>query len=65
MNDILVRVLVLASMVQLGLFVDESFTCKSDLSNKQVKSAFQNVLRIRWKPISVFPNEAARFSPRR
>lgn len=55
MSDILVRVIVVAALLQLGL----------DFSSigSGLPLATSKVLKIDWKPISLFPKEARRFLP--
>lgn len=53
MYQLLVRLMLLASLAQLGI---------SSLTNlKNIERKSRDVLKIDWKPISVFPEEAKRF----
>lgn len=55
MYTILVRLMLVAAFLELGLSV-------TDLRNPtKLESASRKVLRVQWRPISVFPEEAKRF----
>lgn len=61
MENLLLRLYLIAALMQLGISLKDI----SSLSNKnhlnKIDSASHKILKIDWKPISVFPNEARRF----
>lgn len=60
MYDILVKLIVGAALVQLGLVLTDRKPDQTPLQN--IQQASRRVLQIDWRPISVFPEEAARFN---
>ena len=46
---------------QTGLSINEVLECKNKSCLKQVDSKIEKVLKVDWKPISIFPEEAQRF----
>ena len=61
MYGILIKLIVLASLLELGISVSKIGDCSSRACLSEIQRASQKVLRIDWKPISVFPKEAKRF----
>lgn len=61
MYDILVKVMVLAALLELGLAVTDLETCRSRDCLLKLERKSREVLKIEWRPISVFPEEARRF----
>ncbi|MFN8944174.1 MAG: hypothetical protein ACK5WZ_06080, partial [Pseudobdellovibrionaceae bacterium] len=59
--NVLIKLIIAASLLELGLTVSEIGECSSRACWKQLQQASDKVLRIEWKPISVFPEEAERF----
>lgn len=59
MSAVLVRLLVLGTLAQLGISVVDSL---DPVSWSQLQRASHKVISIDWKPISVFPEEAKRFT---
>lgn len=61
MYEILVKLIVGASLLQLGLDVSRLEKCGSRKCLGHIERANQQVLKIEWKPISLFPQEATKF----
>jgi hypothetical protein len=61
MNSLLIRLMLIASLTQLGISLSTFRDCKSRSCFSRIEKASREVLRVDWKPISVFPEEARRF----
>lgn len=61
MYDVLVKVIVAAALLQLGISLSKQDDCRSRQCLAKIQAASLEVLKIDWKPISVFPEEAKRF----
>lgn len=61
MYNVLIKLIVVASLLELGIDLSRSGECSSHACWCQLQRASQKVLRIEWRPISIFPKEAARF----
>ena len=61
MYGILIKLMVLASLLELGISVSKIGDCSSRGCLREIQRASNKVLRIDWQPISVFPKEARRF----
>ncbi|RYZ88923.1 MAG: hypothetical protein EOP06_10115 [Proteobacteria bacterium] len=61
MFEMLVKLIVGASLLQLGINLTKDGKCDSRECLAHVERASREVVHIHWKPISVFPKEAARF----
>lgn len=61
MYSLLVRLMILAAFIELGFSLKDFNKCTSKQCLKQIERAAYNVLRIDWKPISVWPEEAKKF----
>ena len=61
MYHVLIKLIVGASILQLGLNLTDSTECSSRECIARIERASRKVLKVDWKPISVFPNEARRF----
>lgn len=61
MYEILIKLIVGVSLIQLGINAADINKCPSRQCLAQIQSASHKVLKIDWKPISVFPEEARRF----
>lgn len=60
MYQILIKLIVGASILQLGLNLTDSSECSSRECVARIERASRKVLEIDWKPISIFPEEAFR-----
>lgn len=61
MYELLVRIVVGVSLLQLGLDISRTAECPSRGCLARVERASRQVLKIDWQPISVFPAEAKKF----
>ncbi len=61
MDNIIIRILLTAAFLQLGLSAKD-FDLSSVSSLKNLRRASLQVLKIDWKPISVWPEDAVKFS---
>lgn len=64
MYGILIKLIILASLLELGISASKIGDCSSRGCLREIQRASQKVLRIDWQPISVFPKEAKRFGQR-
>ncbi len=61
MYQLLIKLIVGASILQLGLNLTDSSECSSRECVARIERASRKVLQIDWKRISIFPEEAKRF----
>ena len=61
MYDILIKVIVAAALLELGLTFNHSGDCRSSARLDQIQRASKKVLHVDWTPISIFPEEGKRF----
>lgn len=61
MYDLLVRLMFISALLQLGITLNDVRECRSRACLVRMDKAVKEVLRIDWKPISVFPEETKRF----
>lgn len=61
MYDLLVRLIFVSALLQLGISLKDVRECRSRACLVRMDRAVKEVLRIDWKPISMFPEEAKRF----
>ncbi|MGE0633397.1 MAG: hypothetical protein AB7O96_13380 [Pseudobdellovibrionaceae bacterium] len=61
MYNVLIKLIVMASLLELGISFSKIGDCSSLSCWSELQQASQKVLRIEWRPISVFPKEAAPF----
>jgi hypothetical protein len=61
MLSLLIRLMVLAALTQLGITLTSFGNCRSRLCLTRIEKGSRELLRLDWKPISVFPKEAKRF----
>ena len=57
MYGLLVRLMALAALVELGMNVSEFEHCHSRQCLQEVEKRSRDVLKVDWRPISVFPHE--------
>lgn len=62
METLLVRLMFLTALFQLGYAVSDLDNCHTRQCVQKIEKASRDVLKITWKPISIFPEEAKRFS---
>jgi hypothetical protein len=61
MYEILTKIIIAAALIELGSSFKSVGDCSSRACLDKLQRASKQVLRIDWKPISVFPEEAKRF----
>lgn len=61
MYQLLVRLMIMAALVELGISMSDFENCHSRQCIKMFQAKAIDVLKIDWKPISVWPEEAKRF----
>ncbi len=61
MYNLLLKFMLAATLWQLGLKLTDFNNCRDRQCIQELDQSRAKVLKINWKPISVFPNEAKRF----
>jgi hypothetical protein len=61
MYNLLVKLIILSALVQLGVTVADIEICNSKKCRAKIDAATRDILKIEWRPISVFPEEGRRF----
>ncbi len=61
MYNLLIKLFIAAALLELGMSVSSFDDCPSRACLARIDRASRKVLKIDWKPISVFPREAKRF----
>lgn len=61
MEKLLITLMLLAALSQLGIRASDFKNCHSRGCLQMLERRSHDVLKIDWKPISVFPEEAKRF----
>jgi len=61
MYYIFIRFMLARALLQFGISYTEATFCQSRKCAWQLEEKSRDVLKIDWKPISVFPEEAGRF----
>jgi hypothetical protein len=61
MYNLLIKLMVLAALLELGISLADWKGCNSRGCLLKLERRSREVLKINWKPISVFPEEAKRF----
>jgi len=61
MYNLIIKLMVIAALMKLGISIEEFAFCHSKRCTSRIEKASRDVLKIDWKPISVFPEEAQRF----
>lgn len=61
MYSLIIRLLVITAFLEIGLSVTDFTDCKSRACASKLDTAKATVLKINWKPISMFPEEARKF----
>ncbi len=65
MYKLLITLILIAALAEIGIPLSDFMHCHSRRCLALVEARSRDILRIDWKPISVWPEEAARFSGRR
>ena len=61
MYDLLAKLIIASALLQLGISVSDLRNCHSRQCTQTLEKKSRDVLKIDWKPISIFPEEAKRF----
>ena len=61
MYDILIKLIITAALIDLGISFSKLEDCSSRQCWTQIQKASRKASHIDWKPISVFTEEAKRF----
>ena len=61
MNKLLIGLMLSAALMQVGISVTKALTCHTQACTYELEKASRDVLKIDWRPISVFPEEGWRF----
>jgi len=61
MTNLLIKLMVLAALIDLGFTIKDISKCKSRACNARIESASLDITCIDWIPISVWPEVAKRF----
>ncbi len=61
MYGALVKIYLIAAAIQFGFSLTELESCASRQCVQKLSRASNEVIKINWRPISVFPAEAKRF----
>ena len=61
MENLLIKLMVLAALTQLGISAHEFQNCHSRGCMQMIEKKSRDILKVDWKPISMFPEEAKRF----
>ena len=61
MIRVLIFFMVAAALAQFGMTVSELSQCRSRECVQKVEKHSRDVLKIDWKPITLFPEEAKKF----
>lgn len=61
MYKLLIKLMLVAAFAQLGMSVADFKNCHSRQCVQQLEKKSRDILKIDWKPISVWPQEAKRF----
>ena len=61
MYNLLIKLMLVAALIEFGMKASDIEGCRSRQCMKMLQARAIDVLKIDWKPISVFPEEAKRF----
>ncbi len=61
MYNLLIKLMLITALLQLGWSLSDFENCHSRQCLARIEKHSRDILRIDWKPISVFPEEAKRF----
>jgi hypothetical protein len=61
MYQLLIRLMLISALFELGIAVSDFKNCHSRQCLRHVEKASRAILKVDWKPVSVFQNEAKRF----
>ena len=61
MYNLLVKLYLIAAAIQLGMSLTELENCSNRQCVQKLSQASNQVLKINWRPISIFPDEQKKF----
>lgn len=61
MYNLLLRLMLIAALLQFGISLSEIEFCWSRQCAQRIEKHSRDIMKIDWKPIVVFPEEAKRF----
>lgn len=61
MAELLVKLYLIAALMQLGISLKDIGSLSQPQGLKKIDQASREVTKIKWKPISVFPEEAKQY----
>ncbi len=61
MYNIIIKLIIAAALLDLGISFSNMEDCSSRGCWNQIQEASHKVIKVDWKPISVFPEEAKKF----
>ena len=61
MENLLVKLMLIAALTQSGISLSDFRNCHSRSCIQTLEKRSRDVLKVDWKPISVWPEEAKRF----
>lgn len=61
MYTLLIRLMLIAALLQFGISVSKFWDCHTGSCVRDIEKASREVLKIEWRPISLFPEEAKKF----
>lgn len=61
MYSLIVKLIIAAALIQLGISAYDFKNCHSRQCAQTLEKKSRDVLKIDWRPISIFPEEAKRF----
>jgi len=61
MYDLLVKLMLMTALLQFGISMSDVGKCHTRTCVQKFEQSSKDVLKINWKPISVFPTEGQRF----
>lgn len=61
MENLLVKLMLIAALTQFGISLADFGRCHTRACIQKVEKRSRDVLKVDWRPISIFPEEAKRF----
>ena len=61
MYSLLIKLMLITTLIQLGWSLKDFSHCPSRACTKRLEKQSREIIKINWKPISVWPEEAKMF----
>ena len=61
MYELLTKLMIVAALAGMGMSLSDLGNCHSRQCLQQVEKHSRDILKVDWKPMTVFPEEAKRF----